>query len=527
MQIDSTEKVAKAGNRGPHIGFDRDKSDLSEATRLLQQGRFAESETCSRAALALQPDDVDVLNLLGVAVWRQGRAAEAEAIYRRACQIKPNDLRILTNLGLILYDQDRIVEAAECYRRVIQIQPAAFDATMNLGLVLSDQGKFEEAMDWLNRAYRFRPYSPHLLLILGMNLVRQGRIDEAIKVYERAVSLQPDFPRLRRNFAHALLSRGDYERGWQEYEWRIQCDDHRDRRINGPIWNGDDFPGGTILLHAEQGLGDTLQFIRFAPLVKARGGFVVVFCQTRLLGLVARCNGVDLAFDGSSFEPNCTIHAPLMSLPAILGTTLDNLPAQVPYLATDPVLVEHWRAELDRAIEMDRDLCMEAPERSGAGRRMRPFLVGIAWQGSPTHRRDSWRSFALSQFAPMAELPGVRLISLQIDHGLDQLAGLPGRLPITDLTGRRGRDFTETAAIMTHLDLVITPDTAVAHLAGGLGVPVWVALSSVGEWRWQVGRDDSPWYPTMRLFRQTALGDWDGVFRRMTEALKSAVSSRQ
>ena len=168
-----------------------------------------------------------------------------------------------------------------------------------------------------------------------------------------------------------------------------------------------------------------------------------------------------------------------------------------------------------------------SPEPIGNGRPARPFLIGIAWQGNPAHRTDRWRSFPLAQFAPLAELPGVRLISLQTDHGLDQLAPLAGRLPITELTGRRVRDFTETAAIMTHLDLVITPDTAVAHLAGGLGVPVWVALCSVGEWRWLDGRDDSPWYPTMRLFRQTTLGDWDGVFRRMTSALKSAVGSTQ
>ncbi len=167
---------------------------------------------------------------------------------------------------------------------------------------------------------------------------------------------------------------------------------------------------------------------------------------------------------------------------------------------------------------------METASRADSGRPVRPFLIGIAWQGNPSHQTDRWRSFPLSQFAPLAELPGVRLINLQTDDGLDQIAPLAGRLPISELTGRRLFDFAETAAIVANLDLVIAPDTAVAHLAGGLGVPVWVALCSVPDWRWLHGRDDSPWYPTMRLFRQTRLGDWDGVFRRITEALKSKCS---
>ena len=319
-----------------------------------------------------------------------------------------------------------------------------------------------------------------------------------------------------------MLTRGDYERGWPEHEWRLRCPSHSGCRINRTFWNGDDFKGRTILIHAEQGFGDTLQFLRFVPMVKRRGGLVMVRCPTKLLRLVARCPGVDLAFDGSSYEPDCHIHAPLLSLPSIFGTTLATLPAHVPYLATDPALVEHWRSELARALGMDGPIGAKAGGGSGFSGRSRPFLIGIVWQGNPDHRYDRWRSFPLAQFAPLAELPGVRLISLQTDDGLDQLAPLAGRLrsPIVELSGRRGRDFTETAAIMTHLDLVIAPDTAVAHLAGGLGVPVWVALSSVGDWRWLADRDDSPWYPTMRLFRQTTLGDWDGVFRRMTEALK-------
>jgi Flp pilus assembly protein TadD len=519
MQNGSAENDAPAQNGVQFVNIDLAMSYRKQAILLMLREMPAEAEPYLREALRLRPDDTDLLNDLGLAVWRQGRAAESEPIYRRAQQIKPGDFRILTNLGLALYKQDRLDEAGECFRRAIDSRPDTFDAIMNLGVVLSDQGKFDEAMDWLIQAHQLQPDSADALLNLGMNLARQGRWDEAIDKYEQALRLRPDFAEVHRNLAVSLLTRGDYERGWPEHEWRLKCQSHSGCRINRTFWNGDDFKGRTILLHAEQGFGDTLQFLRFVPMVKRRGGLVVLRCPTKLLRMVACCAGVDLAFDGSSYEPDCHIHAPLLSLPAIFGTTLATLPAQVPYLATDVVLVEHWRSELARAIGMEGTAGAEAAGESRHGRPARPFLIGITWQGNPGHPLDRWRSFPLAQFAPLAELPGVRLISLQTDDGLDQIAPLAGRLPLIELTGRRGRDFTETAAIMSHLDLVIAPDTAMAHLAGGLGVRVWVGLSSVGDWRWLDGRDDSPWYPTMRLFRQTTLGDWDNVFRRMTEAL--------
>jgi Flp pilus assembly protein TadD len=520
MQNGSAENDAPAQNGVQFVNIDLAMSYRKQAILLMLREMPAEAEPYLREALRLRPDDTDLLNDLGLAVWRQGRAAESEPIYRRAQQIKPGDFRILTNLGLALYKQDRLDEAGECFRRAIDSRPDTFDAIMNLGVVLSDQGKFDEAMDWLIQAHQLQPDSADALLNLGMNLARQGRWDEAIDKYEQALRLRPDFAEVHRNLAVSLLTRGDYERGWPEHEWRLKCQSHSGCRINRTFWNGDDFKGRTILLHAEQGFGDTLQFLRFVPMVKRRGGLVVLRCPTKLLRMVACCAGVDLAFDGSSYEPDCHIHAPLLSLPAIFGTTLATLPAQVPYLATDVVLVEHWRSELARAIGMEGTAGAEAAGESRHGRPARPFLIGITWQGNPGHPLDRWRSFPLAQFAPLAELPGVRLISLQTDDGLDQIAPLVGRLPIIELGGRRQRDFAETAAIMAHLDLVISADTAVAHLAGGLGKRVWVGLNAIGDWRWLVGREDSPWYPTMRLFHQTSLGDWDSVFQRMTTALE-------
>jgi Flp pilus assembly protein TadD len=515
--------VATVQNPVAGIRFDPKTRLLDQAILLAQQGRYAESETCSREVLRLRPDDVDVLNELGAAVWRQGRSAEAEAIYLRACKLEPNDSRILNNLGLALYEQGRIDEAGDCYRQALQIQPDAFDARMNLGIVLSDQGKFDMAMEWFLTAQELRPNSTEILQNLAMNLGRQGRSRDAIGYYEQALRLQPDHAETHVNLAYALLCAGDYERGWREYEWRLKTDEHPGFRINRPLWNGEDIRDRTILLHTEQGFGDNFQLIRFASLVKKRAGFVLALCQTPLLKLIARCNGVDMAIDGSSYQPNCDIHAPLLSLPAILGTTLDTLPAQVPYLVTDKVLVEYWGTELTKATAVTDDDDALTADGSGLARCAKPFRIGIAWQGNPAHSNDRWRSFRVANFAALAELPGVRLISLQTDHGLDQLKAADRRFPVIELPGRRCQDFMETAAIMTHLDLVITPDTALAHLAGALGLPVWAGLCTVDEWRWLAGREDTPWYPTMRLFRQTTIGDWDGVFRRMTDALKETL----
>ncbi len=500
--------------------FDSKTRLLDQAILLARQGRFAESETISRQALRLRPDDVDVLNELGGAVWRLGRHAEAEAIFLRACELRPNDFRILNNLGLALYEQGRVDEAGAYYRRALRLQPDAFDARMNLGIVLSDQGKLDEAMESFLAARELRPNSIEILQNLAMNRCRQGRSPEAIGYYEQALRLQPDNIEIHVELAYSLLCAGDYQRGWREYEWRLKSEKHPGFRLNRPRWNGEDIHDRTILLHTEQGFGDNLQFIRFAAQVKQRAGFVLALCQTPLLKLIARCNGVDMAVEGSSYQPNCDVHAPLMSLPAILGTTLETLPAQVPYLVTDKVLVDYWGGELAKAIAADSSQGTLNSDHSACAHGSEPLRIGIAWQGNPAHRNDRWRSFRLSHFAPVAELPGVRLISLQTEHGLDQLKAADRRFPVTELPGRRCRDFMETAAIMSHLDLIITPDTALAHLAGGLGRPVWTGLCTVDEWRWLAGREETPWYPTMRLFRQATLGDWAGVFRRMTDDLR-------
>ena len=505
------------GGEAPVVIHSAAKNYFLQGTSLLRARRFPDAERCFREALRLQPDDPDVLNNLGTTVWEQGRPAEATAYYLRAHQFMPRDFAILNNLGIALWDQGRPERAAVFYRRALEIQPDSFDTRMNLGVALSDLGQFDEALGSLRSSLELKPNSADAWDNVGMTLARQGRWDEAMACYDRAIWLRPDFGEAHRNRALGWLTHGDFERGWPEMEWRLKCRNPPGFVLPCPRWTGEDLNGQPILLHWEQGLGDTVQFIRFAPLVKARGGDVWVHCQPPLFRLVALSPGVDHVLDGKAPSPPFPVHAPLLSVPAIVGNTLASLPP-APYLSADAATIAHWRVELMRAL--------------GVADLASVFKIGIAWQGSPDNRIDRWRSFPLAQFAPLARLPGIRLISLQKGAGTEQLRALDGRFAVAEVGNRSEgladkRDFLDTAAAMSLLDLVVTPETAVAHLAGSLGVRTWVALSHVGDWRWMVDRDDSPWYSNTRLFRQIELGDWDDVFRRMAHALSQELAGQK
>jgi len=273
------------------------------------------------------------------------------------------------------------------------------------------------------------------------------------------------------------------------------------RRFPQPLWSGEPLAGKTILLHIEQGIGDTIQFIRYASIIKRQGAAVILECPKPLFGLLEGCPGIDQLLGQREDLPAFDVHAPLLSVPGILKTSLETVPATIPYVFPRPTLVEQWQKRL---LDLDG------------------LKIGISWQGNPKYRDDRFRSIPLRYFAPLAEIPGVCLISLQKGIGTEQLAAVRDLFPVTDFAAEldeRSGPFMDTAAVMKNLDLVITSDTAAAHLAGALGVPVWVALPSVPDWRWLLDRSDSPWYPTMRLFRQRERGNWQGVFEEIKEAL--------
>ena len=522
MTVKSNQDMAcepdQSGSRGTNSYIAT--AYFNQATDLLTRGLYGESETYFREVLRLWPDHPGTLNNLGTAVWRQGRAAEAEVYYRRGLMLGPADFGLLNNLGNAIWEQGRPGQAVPFYRQALELRPDSPETQMNLGVALSDLGEFDEALDWTRTSMRFQPDWPEALDSMGVTLSRLGRWTEALDCYDRAIRLRPDFPSAHRNRADAWLAHGDFERGWLEYEWRLKCSHRYLPDVNLPRWLGGPLAGRSILLCAEQGIGDTLQFLRFAREVKRRGGHVVVYCTEPLVGIVARCESVDQVLNSIVPLPDCQVYSSLLSLPAILGATRESLSADVPYLSAVPGTIERWRPVVEQCA-----INHGGREDDGPSGPRRALRIGIAWQGNPRHRVDRWRSIPLRNFAHLAEIPGVQLISIQKGEGTEQIAELAGRVPVAILRDPSGddedrRDLLDTAAVMHHLDLVITPDSALAHLAGSLGVKVWVALPAVAEWRWLIDRDDSPWYPSMTLFRQSVSGDWDGVFRRMASILR-------
>ncbi len=471
------------------------------AAALQGLGRPDEAIACYRRARALKPDQPETHANLGDALREQGLLDEAIASCRRALDLRPDYAEAHSNLGRVLAEQRRWREAAAAFSRAIALKPEFAMAHNNLASALVGQGCLDDAIAAYHKALDLKPVYPDAYSNLANALRRQGRLDEAIASCRRAIGLSPNLAAAHTNLAMAVRQQGDMAAGWPEYEWRWKTPGlikpHYD--FAQPQWRGEAAAGRTLLIHAEQGLGDTLQFCRYAPLAVARGLRVIMEVPKSLLRLLRQLPGVDVIAQGEAL-PFFDLHCPMLSLPLAFESGLANLPTGMPYLVAEPERVATWRRRLP------------------AG----DFRIGIAWQGNPEQIEDRDRSLPLRCFEPLARLPGVRLISLQKHHGLEQLANLPAGMHVETLGDAfdAGPDaFVDTAALIENLDLLISSDTSIPHLAGALGRPVWVALSAVPDWRWMLGRDDSPWYPTMRLFRQTKRGDWPSVFTAMAERL--------
>jgi Flp pilus assembly protein TadD len=467
---------------------------------LAHHGHFQAGADSYRQVLHLQPDNAEAHNNLGVMLAEQRQFEAALPCYEQALALRPDYAEAHYNLGNALKELDRMEEGAACYARALQLRPGFAGAHLNRGIALARAGRLAEAVTEYQDAQRLRPDWPEGHNNLGLALSHLGRHDEALAEYARALQLRPDFADAHYNRALSWLAQGDFERGWPEFEWRWRLDELPPRPFQQPRWDGSPLAGRTILLHGEQGLGDTIQFIRFARHVKKPGATVLVECQRALIPLLTGVAGVDRLVARGEPLPAFDVHFPLMSLGGLFVKSVAAIPAEARYLAADAGRVEHWRREL-----------------SG----LPGFKIGIAWQGSRGYRWDRLRSIPLRCFAPLARRPGVTLVSLQKGPGVDQLTPKVG-FDVVDLGAHLDNDggaFQDTAAVLASLDLVVTSDTAFAHLAGALGRPVWVALALAPEWRWLLGREDSPWYSTMRLFRQTCPGDWEGVFQRIAAAL--------
>ncbi|MCH5373372.1 MAG: tetratricopeptide repeat-containing glycosyltransferase family protein, partial [Planctomycetes bacterium] len=437
--------------------------------------------------------------------WRQhqsGNVVAAEEIYRRVLHADPNDANAWCYLGIACHDRDRLDEAVAAYRRAIQLQPRFPIAYNNLGNTLRMQRRLSDSLACFDEALRQQPGYVNAIKNKGTALVWEGRLDEALACYRQALQLAPEDAETHKNLGVILLLKGQFAEGWPEYQWRWRTAELTPPQYDQPAWDGSPLDGKTILLVAEQGLGDTVHFIRYAGVLKDRYDCrVVAACHRPLLALLTGCDGIDELIPIDERAPAFDVFCPLLDVPGILGEDLRQTPGRVPYLSADAELCERWNQRL-----------------SVYG----GLKIGVAWQGNPKYPADRMRSFPLSDLEPLGRLHGVQLFSLQKGAGMEQLDTLAGRLDIVPLGEQLDEStgaFVETAAVLKNLDLVISPDTAVAHVAGALGVPLWLALASVPHWPWGLNGEDSPWYPSARLYRQSKPDDWKSVFERMAERL--------
>jgi tetratricopeptide (TPR) repeat protein len=466
---------------------------FNRGNALQRLGRHTEALASYDTALRLAPQDEQAMNNRGVVLRELGRTAEALASFDRALACRPDYPAALNNRGLALQELGGSEEALASFGRALTLRADYVEALRNRAALLAELDRPEEALACYERALALQPEDIVTLVNRGNALQALQRHAEALQSYARALALDPGDAQAHWNEALTRLALGDYRRGWAKYEWRWRNPAlGMDARLSErPQWNGaPDIAGKAVLIHAEQGYGDALQFIRYAPRVAALGATVLVACAAPLRALFAGVEGVAQAFvPEAGPAPAFDLHIPLMSLPLAFGTTLETIPG-TPYLPLDTAAVRAWQTRL-------------APHR---GRK-----IGLVWSGNPKFGRARAKACPAGLMAKLAAVPGCVFVSLQMGDAAAELARFRDTgATVLDYTAELA-DFSDTAALVGALDLVISVDTATAHLAGALAKPVWILLPYAADWRWLVGRADSPWYPSARLFRQPRRGDWDAV----------------
>jgi hypothetical protein len=507
---------------------------LARALDSVRRGNFTEAGSLCEAVLGETPDRVEALKILSGVRFMQGRLDEALSAIEHAAKLTPGDARVLANLGSVQTRLGRFDDAIASFEKALAIEPEYAEGHYNLGAVLSAVERHDEALTHYDRTLSAIPNHSRALINRGASLAALNRHEEAIAAYDRILASDPQYAEAQTNrgaalndlhrvdeaighydnvlasrpndaFAHwnkalASLYRGDFETGWREHEWRWAKPDFAPNRRDypQPQWRGESDPNGkTILIFSEQGLGDSIQFCRYATMLAEAGANVLVEVQPSLKALLSRLSGIKQVFARGETLPAFDLQCPIMSLPLAFSTTLETVPANVPYLTASPAKSTEWQARL--------------------GPKSKP-RIGIAWSGSPTQKNDRNRSIPLARLALIAADPRFEFHVLQKDIQERDRAAL-ATLPDLRLHGDALIDFDDTAALTAEMDLIVSVDTAAAHLAGAMEKPVWTMLTFAPDWRWMMTREDNPWYPTMRLFRQSRHGDWDGVLGRVRAEL--------
>lgn len=537
IQLQRWPEALAAVERAMQLGLNSAQAHTAVGACRAALGHHDEALRSYERAIALQPSYLSAQVNRGISLRALGRPADALACYDRALGVVPDHREALANRGLILADLDRLEEALHDCNRAITLHPRQAELHANRAAVLVKLGRLQEALEGYDQAISLRPGFAQAHASRAGILLRQENADQALAAADQALLLEPtladahyarglalreldrpheallamtaamqrkpDDAQIRFNLGCLELLLGDLHEGWELYEWRNRTRPVPEcRRFDERQWAGEDINGKTLFVYADQGIGDTLQFIRYVPLLQGRGASVVLSVQNGLRRLLKELANTVEIIEETERPAKLDFHCPLASLPRAFRTTLTTIPTPGGYLAAEREKIATWREKL----------------------RMEDFKIGVCWQG----RSPDDKSFPLKNLEGVAGLPGVRLISLQKVDGLDQLRALPAGMSVETL-GEYSFDpepFVDTAAVMQLLDLVITCDTSVAHLAGALGRPAWLALKHVPDWRWLRGRSDSPWYSSLRAFRQARRGDWYGVFDRMREALAAQIESR-
>ncbi len=465
-------------------------------------GDLESAEKSFRQAMELRSDWVEAINNLGAVLSQQGKREEALPFSEKAVALKPTFAEAHVNLASVLNDLRRHDDAIAAADKALALNPNLVIAHLTRATALRMANRLDESIAGCERALKLNPNSPEAHVQLGNLFLELAQFDEATKSFDRALALKPDMPEAHLGKSLPLLLKGNLVEGFEKFNWWRKLRSAPLRKLDwSKVWRGEDIKGRTILLHGEGGRGDALNFIRYAALVKQRGARVIVLCLDSLAALIETAPGVDKVIREGHTLPEFDVHAPLFGLPAILGTTLETIPSKVPYLEPLPSVM--FRMEVPPGTKLK---------------------VGLVWAGDAIHRNDHNRSVTAKDYAPLLELRNIAFYSLQVGPRAADVKDLkPAK--VIDLSPRL-TDYSATAAAIAQLDLVITVDTSVCHLSGAIARPTWTLLPFVPDWRWLWEREDSPWYPTMRLFRQPKRGDWDSVLKRVKTELTKLRDSK-
>lgn len=520
-----------------------------QANRLFNENKIDEAIQLYQQALILNPENPQIHFNCGIAFFAQKKYNEAIDQFCTAIELNGQYIKAYVHLGNTYLVQHKRQKAEEAYRNALFYEPKNIEALLAIAHLLHDHNEFDQAEYYFLQALELQPHNVKILLDCANSLNMNNKVEKALKLYNKIIELRPKNTSALYNIAYSLkklgkvkealelykkvlelnphhheahfgkgithLIMGDFEQGWPEYEWRWKRNGCNQRIPSASVWNGSDVNGKTIIILAEQGLGDTFQFIRYAQVIKQMGATVIAMVQTPLVQLLSLCPYIDKVVPLNSSFDSCDYYISLLSIPAVMHTTLDTIPHNIPYLYADKQLEAYWQKQLAANTH---------------------FKIGICWQGNANYSTHFLRttvaakSISLELFKPLLELPQVTVYSLQHINGIEQIKQLPSSCQLitfdNDFDTSHGR-FMDTAALIKNLDLVITVDTSIAHLAAGLGVPTWILLPEPSDWRWMLDRYDSPWYPTnVRLFRQPTMGDWSSVITQITQELAAYIHQR-